>query len=301
MEKVKSLEEILKEIFKKIHEKREEIKIYLEIIFLLGSIFVLIIATFEKLNFTSFYLIPSEYKELDIYRILQRLVLGFIFLGMYYFSFFMEIDIPIKHFKKIIKFLKRKKIKVKKRRLLIIGIKQMIILSRLLYVGLMGVLLGIFYYFILADSLVHFLPEWILKKSLKLSNSFYEATLYFFLIVNFVLFLLYKFSKKYLKKIFKYCIITVGIILFIYIFKDFFNESEWKRSYELIVNNEKIEVIISKKDGNLIVADGKIINSNGLEVLEINTKKYRIKNFENVTLEYRNFSKVEIANKKREG
>lgn len=179
MEKVKSLEEILKEIFKKIHEKREEIKIYLEIIFLLGSIFVLIIATFEKLNFTSFYLIPSEYKELDIYRILQRLVLGFIFLGMYYFSFFMEIDIPIKYFKKIIKFLKRKKIKVKKRRLLIIGIKQMIILSRLLYVGLMGVLLGIFYYFILADSLAHFLPEWILKKSLKLSTHFMKQ-LYIF-------------------------------------------------------------------------------------------------------------------------
>lgn len=301
MEKVKSLEETLKEIFKKIHEKREKIKIYLEIIFLLGSIFVLIIATFEKLNFTSFYLIPSEYKELDIYRILQRLVLGFIFLGMYYFSFFMEIDIPIKYFKKIIKFLKRKKIKAKKRRLLIIGIKQMIILSRLLYVGLMGVLLGIFYYFILADSLAHFLPEWILKKALKLSDLFYEATLYFFLIVNFFLFLFYKLSKKYLKKFFKYCIITVGIILFIYIFKDFFNESEWKRSYELIINNEKIEVVISKKDGKLIVADGKIIKSNGLEILEINTKKYRIKNFENVTLEYRNFSKVKIVNKKREG
>lgn len=297
MEKMKSLDGTLKESLKKFYEKKEGIKTCLEIGFLLISIFVLILGTIEKLNFTSFYFIPSEYKELDIYRILQKIIIVFIFLGMYYSLSFIEINIPTKNFKKVLKILKRGNIKKKKiKKIIIVILKWVIIFFNLLYIGVISVILGLIYYLILADSLILFLPEWFLNKVLKGNELFYKHILYFFLFLNFILFLLYKLSNGFFKKFSKFLIMAVVSILVWYIFKDIFNESEWKRSYELIINNEKIEVVISKKDDKLIVADGKIMESNGLKILKIDTKKYKIKNFEDVTLEYKKFYKVEVEN-----
>lgn len=300
MEKLKTLKGRLKKDLKKICKNKEDLKTWLEILLLLTPIFVLMLTTFEKLNFTNFYMIPSEYKELDIYRVLKKIVLAFIILTLYYNCFFLEITTSIKDLKNIILFLKRKSIKNKNRKKIIRGIKSFSLFFSLLYVALIGVLLGIFYYFILADSLTHFFSEKIQAIALKLSKEFYEKTFHFFIILNSVLFLFYRFSTKYLKKFFKLPIVILGVILFIYIFKDIFNESEWKRSYELLIDNEKIEVVLSKKDGKLIVADGEITENNGLETLIIDTKKYKIKNSDGLTLEYRNFSKIEIKSNKND-
>lgn len=292
MKEKKKLKEILRESLNMFHKNREVIKIYLEIIILLTPILVLGLATFEKLNFSSFYMIPSEYKELDIYRILQKLILVFIFLGIYFNFSFIEINIPVKKFKKVLKFFKRKNKKI----IIIVVLKNLIVFLNLLYIGVISITLGVIYYFILTDSLIHFLPNWVSNVALNLSKLFYKFTFYFFLTINFTLFLFYKLSKNFLRKISKFLIKTIALIVVFYILKDVFNESEWKRSYELIISNEKLEVVLSKKDGKLIVADGKIIEKNGMNILNINTKKYKIKNCEDVILEYRNFSKVDIEN-----
>lgn len=289
MKEKKKLKEISREYLNMLHKNREMIKIYLEITLLLTPILVLVLVTFEKLNFSSFYMIPSEYKELDIYRILQKLILVFIFLGIYFNFSFIEIDVPVNNFKKVLRLFKRKNKKI-----IVVVLKNLIIFFNLLYIGVISITLGVIYYFILTDSLIHFLPDWVSNGALNLSKLFYKFTFYFFLTINFILFLFYKLSKNFLRKISKFLIITIALIVVFYILKDVLNESEWKRSYELIISNEKLEVVLSKKDGKLIVADGEIIEKNGLNILNINTKKYKIKNCEDVILEYRNFSKVNI-------
>ena len=159
MEKLKTLKGRLKKDLKKICKNKEDLKTWLEILLLLTPIFVLMLTTFEKLNFTNFYMIPSEYKELDIYRVLKKIVLAFIILTLYYNCFFLEITTSIKDLKNIILFLKRKSIKNENRKKIIRGIKSFSLFFSLLYVVLIGGLLGIFYYFILADSLTHFFSE----------------------------------------------------------------------------------------------------------------------------------------------
>lgn len=100
-------------------------------------------------------------------------------------------------------------------------------------------------------------------------------------------------------KILKFINFLVVIFIISYGLKDIMNQSYWKRTYEIILKeNNGVEVVLTRKDDKLVIADG-IIEANGnFKKLKINTANYRVIDEKGVELQHRVFNRVEVENKK---
>lgn len=269
-------EKIWREIWKTMRENPEKVKTFLEILLIVVSVLGVLFSVIEKRNFSNFYGIPKDYVELELDKIIEKIIKIFLIILIYFVVFFIN---------KETKKLEKNKVET----------IMFFILKNLANI-VMGLLIGLIFYIIFSDILSFYIFEYIQDKMLKLSKMFYYFIFYGVIVLGILQFYFLFSERKWLRKIGKIIasLIFLGPI-FLYILKDIVNDVAWKRSYEIIFkNNEELEVVLAKKEGKLLVAKGKIEENGMRKKLNIYPKVYKKIDSDNMELEYITFNEIMV-------